>query len=307
MPGIRGLLAGKLGVRFLTDRSEPNTMPHRSGMFSFEKFVVTPQWEILLREHGLVSIEAVYNFDAGTVLKRSGSNEVRCVRLGPKGHERVVFIKKYWIGRSSQIWSGFFRGVVFGVPKARREFQNLRRLRDWGLDAPAPVAFGEERRQGAIRRTFLMSEAVPDAAPLHQVIARWLPTQPPAVQRTWRAELTTRLAGYTRRMHDHRFVHHDYFWRNIILSGSSLDHFPLIDSHKGKIWAPGQGRRSRAKDLATLDAAAPAFFRRTERLRFFLNYVEHKHLTRDDKSMIRGVLHLAEPMRERQSKRVFES
>ena len=40
--------------------------------------------------------------------------------------------------------SGALRGTFFGRSKARREFRNLWRLRRWGLDAPAPVAFGEE-------------------------------------------------------------------------------------------------------------------------------------------------------------------
>lgn len=276
-------------------------------MFSFDTFVVAPQWESLLREHGLSSIQGVYDCAVGTVLKRSGSNEVRCLRLGPPGNERTLFLKKYWIGRPGQVWSGFFRGVVFGVSKARREFNNLGLLREWGLDAPAPVAFGEERRRGVIQRSFLLSEGVPNATPLHQAIARWLPAQSPGVQRAWRTELIHRLADYTRRMHEHRFVHHDYFWRNIILSGTSLEHFPLIDSHKGRVWRPGHARRSRAKDLATLDAPAPAFFRRTERLRFYLAYAGHQKLSRDDKSMIRGILQIAAPMRERQARRVFET
>jgi hypothetical protein len=56
--------------------------------------------------------------------------------------------------------------------------------------------------------------------------------------------------------------------------------------------------------LATLDAPAPWFFRRTERLRFFLRYRRHPHLTAADKKLLRRVLKLAEPLREKQLGRV---
>jgi hypothetical protein len=99
-------------------------------------------------------------------------------------------------------------------------------------------------------------------------------------------------------------VHHDYFWRNIILTGKSLSRFFLIDAHKGGLWRPCAERWSRAKDLATLDAPAPHFFRRTERLRFFLRYVGHASLTAADKKLIRRALKIAAPLRERQYRRV---
>lgn len=294
--------------RRLTAGPPPTHNATRSAlMFSREHFVIAPQWQAFMREHGILSTGDVYALAGGEIFKRSGSNEVRRVCLGAPGAGRVLFIKKYWIARPRQIWSGLLRGAVFGTSKARREFENLRQLREWGLDAPAPAAFGEERRWGVVMRSFLMSEAVPDAAPLHHVIQRWLPAQSPEARRQWRERLIARLAGYTRRMHERRFAHHDYFWRNIILSGHSLERFHLIDSHKGRVWRPSGVRRSRAKDLATLDAPAPGYFRRPERLRFYLLYAGRTRLTPDDKSFLRDVLRRADPMRERQARRVLES
>jgi hypothetical protein len=111
------------------------------------------------------------------------------------------------------------------------------------------------------------------------------------------------LADYTRLLHARRFVHHDYFWRNILLSGNSLERFWLIDTPKGRRWRWRQWR-NRAKDLGTLDAAAPFFFRRTERLRFFLRYAGASKLTPGHKRTIRRALAVAEPLRESQWRRV---
>lgn len=266
--------------------------------------LIAAGWETLLCQHGLDSLEAVYRCDQGEVIKRTGSVEVRSLRLGFSPHERTVFIKKYWAGHPSQLWSGMFRGVLFGRSKARREYENLDRLRGWGLDAPAPVAFGEERQAGWLLRSFLISESVVDPQPLHVFIRERLQATEAGKQHALRKELIEQLAGFTRRLHENAFVHHDYFWRNILLSGGDLKRFFLIDAHKGRRWFPWEERRARAKDLATLDAPAAPFFSRTERLRFFLLYRGRPSLNGEDKALLRLTLRMAAPLRERQLRRV---
>ena len=132
-------------------------------------------------------------------------------------------------------------------------------------------------------RSCLISEAVPEAGGLDA----WI--------RDGRRDLAS-LADYVRRLHEHHFIHHDLFWRNILVSGHR---YYLIDAHKG-----GYRRGSVAQDLATLDAPAPWFFRRAERLRFFLRYRDHPRLTAADKKLLRRVLRLAEPLRAKQLARV---
>src|SRR6185503_3363450 len=102
---------------------------------------------------------------------------------------------------------------------------------------------------------------------------------------------------------EHRFVHHDYFWRNIILSDERVDRFWLIDAHKGCRWRAWE-RSARAADLAALDATAIPYFRRTERLRLFLTYCGQKKLDPNARRLLRVTLRLAEPMREKQRMRV---
>jgi tRNA A-37 threonylcarbamoyl transferase component Bud32 len=266
--------------------------------------IMAPGWPELLQARQLDSVEAVYALQAGTVLKPGTTTEVRRLEWLDHGLRRELYVKKYWYPTCGDRWSGFYRGTFWGVSKVRREFENLARLRAWGLDAPVPVAYGEERQAGWLHRSFLISEGIPDPLSLDLFIRDLLPTLPAPEQQQLRRELIERLADYTRRMHERRFVHHDFFWRNILLSARSLAHFFLIDSHKGRCWKPWMETRSRAKDLATLDAPAPLFFRRSERLRFWLRYREHSRLTRDDKTLLRVILRVAEPMRSAQLERV---
>ncbi|MBI3853804.1 MAG: hypothetical protein HY298_26565 [Verrucomicrobia bacterium] len=269
------------------------------------KIVTTPEWDTLLSAHHLNTVAGVYALnDDAQVIKRSDSSEVRRAALPHGTQVHTLIIKKYWVTKTSQLWSGFWRGTFLGRSKVRREFENLERLRVWGLDAPAPVAYGEERRARWLRRAFLISECVAEPLPLDLFIRDHLPSLPDAERGRMRRELIQRLADYTKRLHTHHFVHHDYFWRNIILSGKRLTRFFLIDAHKGRVWPSWAAQASRAKDLATLDTPATHFFRRTERLRFFLRYVGHDSLTKEDKKLLRRALRIASPLRERQYRRV---
>jgi tRNA A-37 threonylcarbamoyl transferase component Bud32 len=272
-----------------------------------DKLVIAPGWESLLRSQRWDAVAAVFEVTAGRAVTRSGSTEVRRLAVGEGPNQRILFLKKYWVNRPAQLWSGMLRGTFFGRSKVRREYENLARLRGWGLDAPPPVAYGEERCARWLLRSFLLSEGVPDPRPLDVFIRDDLRVLLPAEQRLRRRELIRRLADYTRRLQHHRFVHHDYFWRNILLTGRSLDHFHLIDAHKGRCWRSWEAGACQVKDLAALDAPAPWFFRRTERLRFFLAYREHTRLTFADKQLIRRVLRQAGPLRGPQLQRVQDA
>jgi len=267
------------------------------------KTVITHGWDTILRTHGLDTVEGVYRIGSGQVVSYSSSTEVRRVDVGSGSDVRTIFIKKYWVTKPSQLWNGMFRGTFFGRSKARREFENLARLRTWGMDAPEPVAYGEERFARWLMRSYVISLGVAQPIPLQVFIGSHLAALPAKEAGELRRELIENLASYTRRLHEHRFVHHDYFWRNILLSGLDLHRFFLIDAHKGRLWISGESLRTRAKDLATLDAPAPHYFRRSERLRFFLRYLGRPKLRPEDKKLLRLTLQLAAPMREKQLRR----
>lgn len=271
-------------------------MIQKNRLSFMSKLFIAADWQPLLRDHRLDTVEALWSYSGGELVKRGHSTEVRRIELDG----RPFYLKKHWITHPNQFISGIVRGTLFGRSRVRREFDNLAQLRAWGLDAPAPVAYGEVRRAGWLVRSCLLSEAIADATPLDAFIRDGL-------TRERRRELIDALADYLRRLHQHRFVHHDLYWRNIILNGMSFAHFHLIDAHKGHCWSSARDLPGRAQDLATLDAPAPSFFRGTERLRFFLRYVGHDKLTEHDKRLIRLTAQLAEPLRERQLKRIREA
>ena len=292
-----------------------------AGMLATSKLTIAPDWQNRLHARSLDRFDALWQLP-GHAVKTGRSTEVTRTEID----DRTVFIKKHRATGLNQLLSAITRGALFGTSKVRREFENLRQLRQWGLDAPAPVAIGEHRVAGWLVRSLLVSEAVVEPVPLDQFIVenfsphlhplpasgeRRLPVPLSLLKGEGQGEgsirrnLIDRLADYVSKLHGHRFVHHDLYWRNIILTKNSLDHFYLIDAHKGRVWRDEP--TGRAQDLATLDAPAPAYFRRTERLRFLLRYLGKPKLDTDAKALARLALELAGPMRDRQLARVREA
>lgn len=259
----------------------------------------------MLRLHALFSTSAFHSCREGVVVRQGTGSEVIRLELNGSGPTRTLFLKKQWIATRAQFRHRIFCGTVFGITRVRREFENLQQLRAWGLNAPAPVAYSEERRFAWLTRSSLLTEGVPDPVGLDLFIRDHLPSLPPPEQRRLRRELIHRLAEVTRQLHAHRFCHRDFFWRNIVLAEGKLDSIYMLDVPRGSLWKDPM--RGRAVDLAALDAPAVSYFRRTDRLRFFLTYVNHKRLTEEDKKLIRLALMLAGPARKRQLRHVRSS
>jgi tRNA A-37 threonylcarbamoyl transferase component Bud32 len=269
-----------------------------------EKVECQPEWQPVLAAGQLRGVAEVYHMATGEPITRSRTSEVRKLDVCRDGVATTLYIKKYWAPTWKHIWRGVFRGTLLRSSKVQREYVNLKRLRALGFDAAEPVAYGEERCCGFLVRSYLVSAGIPDPVALDVYISGVLTELCSADKARVRWELIERLADYTRCLHGQGFVHYDYFWRNIILSGGKPDRFFLIDAHKGCQKSISRMHVFRAVDLAALDSAAPAFFRRSERLRFFLRYRNHLRLTREDKTLIKRILDDARPLRTRQLERI---
>lgn len=272
-----------------------------------QRIIITTGWENFLRRHHLDNLAAVFASNEGEIVTYSRTTEVRRLTFTDGDGTRVLFLKKYSFENFRQAWKGAFRGVFLGRSKARREYENLRLLQTLGIGAATAIAFGEQRRHGWLQRCFLLTEAIAEPLPLDLFIRDFLQSGTATEQGERRRNLIENLAAFTQRMHRQAFAHHDLFWRNIIQNQNRPDCFYLIDAPKGRCWSRFFANRSRAKDLATLDAAAEAFFRRSERLRFFLKYTGRTKLSSADKNLVRRILQIAAPLRALQLRRVFTS
>ena len=191
-----------------------------------------------------------------------------------------------------------FRGGLLGRSRASVEYHNLRVLHARGL-APRVVAFGQQRIAGLLQSSLLISEEVPDARSLDQYIAGPFQTLTPQARR----DVIDRLAAFTRQMNAGGFINSEYHWRNIlVINQCDGVAFQLIDPSSSR-------RRYRLFypffDVATLDVCAPFFFTRTERLRFFKQYLDRmgRPLTKRHKKWLQQIAVLRSRISQKELKR----
>ena len=268
-------------------------------------FYIDPSWTALLDRHDVGSLSSLLNWEEGVLVESANGSEVWRVSVTDSvGVERVLYLKKYFVHNFKRLRSEFLKGAFFGRSKAKREFDNLERLRNFEIDVTVPVAFGEERSLGKLTRCFLMTEEVPESRNLDEVLMKELPEMSVGLAQSTRQLLIFRLAEATRKMHSNGFVHRGFFFRNILISGNSFERIFVFDAPRGRKWPGWLLGRKPEKDLATIDSAATVFFRRTERLRFYLKYHEIERLTPEHKLNIARILERAEPLRARQLRRL---
>ena len=268
-------------------------------------FYIDPAWAALFDRHGVGNLSSLLNWEEGVLVERANGSEVWRVSITDSaGIEQALYLKNYFIRTSKKFRSEFFRGAFFGRSKVRREFGNLERLRDFEIGVTTPVAFGEERSLGRLTRCFLMTEEVPESWDLDEALMKVLPEMPARLAKSTRQSLIPRLAEIARKMHWNGFVHRGFFFRNILVSGNSFNRVFVFDAPRGRKWPGWLLGRKPEKDLATIDSAATAFFRRTERLRFYLKYHKIERLTPEHKLTIARVLKRADPLRARQLRRL---
>jgi len=102
--------------------------------------------------------------------------------------------------------------------------------------------------------------------------------------------ISKQVARCARVMHSKRFAHGDFKWRNILVSKGDKPEIYLIDCPDGKFWIPPFLQYRKNKDIACLDKVAKKVLSRTQRLRFYLDYLGKTHLTKKDKRHLRHIL-----------------
>ena len=174
---------------------------------------------------------------------------------------------------------------LLATPRVQAEWQNLQHFADWGIPTARLVAHGLEREGGRFVRGALVTAEIPDTTDLAQIARRG---DARLKSRRWRDGISTQLADIARRMHQQGFAHGDFKWRNLLVDASGKVF--LIDCPSGGFWWRPFLEYRIIKDLACLDKLGRRHLTRTQRLRFYLDYVQKRHLDANDKTRIRRIV-----------------
>ncbi|WP_455926374.1 lipopolysaccharide kinase InaA family protein [Pseudomonas putida] len=189
----------------------------------------------------------------------------------------------YYVKRYTGAGKGLRR--YLGRPRVKSEWQNLKRFAKWGIPTAEIVGWGLERKGAAFHRGALITRELPNTVDLSALADHHDPRLKDPV---WVDGISRQLARATRTMHDEHFTHNDLKWRNLLVDDKNTLFF--IDCPNGAFWISFWLRYRITKDLACLDKVAKYQLSNTQRLRFYLQYRNRKHLNASDKRRIRHII-----------------
>ena len=204
------------------------------------------------------------------LLARAEFHEVKNIRRNRAGffasEHGTVFIKRFAPG-------SWIEGIVErlrGSP-ARRSLRGAKMLTRSGFLVPAPLAAGEEISAGAIKASWIFSDALTAARVLSRFIERG--HAPAEQERRLRRETLAAVAGCVRRLHDAGLFTSDLQETNLMIDqadGAVRIHFVDLDGFRRLARVSWKRRR---RNLVQLDRSVGRFMTRSERLRFLRAYL----------------------------------
>jgi hypothetical protein len=263
-----------------------------------QSLFIDPHYKSAFSQLGLTSIDAVFSFDAGRNL---GKNNLPAHRsrlqfeISPKPSALPVtlFLKRYnrppvsvqlrnWLSSGRRTSCSFL------------DFSTASKLSAKGINAPKTIAYGEQWGKFFEKRSFIITEKIPNAESLERALPDYFDTQATTQNLKMRRDFIDRLAAFVRKFHEAKYRHRDLYLSHIFYD--STGRFYLIDL--ARAFRPFLlGERFRRKDIAQVYYSAPArHFSQTDRLRFYRSYTGRNKLTKKDKVFIRKVVDKARRM-----------
>jgi len=217
-----------------------------------------PAWEGTLRQ-----AEELIASDRFTLSKDIPRNRAGLLALEQLG---AVFVKRM----AAPSWT---RGIAWrlrGSPAAR-SLRAARELAAAGFLFPRPLAAADRLRAGAIRISWLFSEALSEAAMFSVFLDRRRGGR--RLQRQWRRAVLAAVATTIRRMHEEKLFSSDLQETNLMLEGEPEHLRIYFVDLDGLRRLPQVSWRRRRRNLVQLDRSVGRFLSRPERLHFLRAYL----------------------------------
>jgi len=257
-------------------------------------FFVDPAYRAGLEKLKLTSLDAVFSFGAGkTLTKENLASHRNRLRFELDSPPATLFLKRYdappvltqlanWLSRRRRVSFGFL------------EFEQANNLSAAAIAVPRSVACGEQWGLLFEKRSFVITEKIPDAESLERRLPHFFDAAASPENLRLRRDFIRRLARFVRKFHDAGFRHRDLYLAHIFYGDSGQFH--LIDL--ARVFQPALlAERFRVKDIAQVYYSAPATrFSKTDRLRFYLAYKKSGELARKDRLFIKRVTRRARRM-----------
>ena len=259
-----------------------------------QSVVVDADFEKAFRQLGLISIDDIFSFNKGHNLAKSSLPSFRSrLKFEIDSPQTALYLKRYDnppVFAQLKNWFTARRKISFGLS----DFQIAENLQTLGINTPKTVCFGQEHGAFFEKRSFSITEQIPDAQSLEKKLPPCFYSFPTSEERLQRKIFIRRLADFIRKFHNTNYRHRDLYLSHIFYSNN--DSFYLIDlsrTFKPLLLA----ERFRIKDIAQLFYSSPSkYFSKTDRLRFYHAFTGKNRLDKKDKRFINKVIQKAKQM-----------
>ena len=257
-----------------------------------DSFFTDTDYKAALTGLGLTSIDAVFSFSSAQSLTKRNLAPFRSRRQFDIGAAQslpptTVFLKLYDnppILVQLKNWISHRRRISC----ASCEVEPIRELPAAGVCTPKIIAYGWQWGALFEKRSFIITEKIPDADALERKLPDCF-NDPPTTENLKSArDFIARIASFVRKFHNTGYCHRDLYFSHIFYrTDGTLCLIDLARAFKPAILH----RRFLIKDIAQIHYSAPAaHFSRSDRLRFYFAYTARNRLAQWDKAVIRKVL-----------------
>jgi heptosyltransferase-2 len=257
-----------------------------------ESFFINTDYKAALTGLGLTSIDAVFTFSSAKNLAKSNLAPYRSrlqfdIGAAQSLPPTTVFLKRYDnppILVQLKNWLSHRRRISC----ASCEVEPIRELPAAGVCAPKVIAYGWQWGALFEKRSFIITEKIPDADALERKLPHCFNAPPTTENLKSRRDSIARFAAFIKRFHHTGYCHRDLYFSHIFYrTDGTLCLIDLARAFKPLLMR----RRFLIKDIAQIHYSAPAAcFSMSDRLRFYLAYTARNSLTRRDKAFIRKIL-----------------
>jgi hypothetical protein len=260
-----------------------------------DTFIVDSGFEQPLRKLGLTSIESVFSFDAAKNLSKVNLASFRSrlqFEINPP-RPTTLFLKRYdnppimiqlknWLSGRGRKSLGFL------------EYETSELLKEAGINTPKTISYGQKWGMLFEKRSFFITEIIPNAEALERKLPDYFTGKPTSKKIKMRRDFIVSLAHFVKKFHATDYRHRDLYLCHIFYNDKG--DFYLIDL--ARAFRPFLlKKRFQIKDIAQLYYSSPgSIFSRTDRMRFYINYIGRKKLLPEDKAFILQVIKKAYQM-----------
>lgn len=251
------------------------------------EFFVDENFKNSLSDLGLTSLDTVFNFRAGQNLSKPNMAKHRSrIQIDLADPQTTLFLKRY---QSPPLLLQLKNWLTHRKRVSTADFdrQPCEQLAKAGINTPKVVAYGSQWGHFFEKRSFIITEKLPEAWPLEKKLPSFFYNSSPLQNVEKKRHFINALADFAAKFHKTGHCHRDFYLAHIFTD--EKQNFHLIDLQR--TFKPFLLRyRFRLKDLAQLYYSAPGkIISRADRLRFYIRYTGKKKISILDKLFIKAL------------------